>query len=145
MKVAYRSEQFCGVIWHCGIYNTTIFPLHIDGHWYDSPFDGIMYPWENPTLSAKSNPAEPALVRNWGNTPPTLIIHPEKDFRVPITEGLAAFKTLQIHGVPSRFLTFSDECHWIQKRENMKVWHETVWDWMRLCVDGKFVKAEARK
>ena len=39
------------------------------------------------------------------------IIHSELDYRLPITEGLAAFNTLQQKGVPSRLLMFPDENH----------------------------------
>ena len=121
------------------------FILHKDGYWYDSPFGGALYPWQDPAAFEKFNPAKPELVRNWGKAPPTLIIHSEKDYRCCITEGLAAFKTLQAHGVPSRFLTFSDECHWIQNTENLKVWYQTVWDWMGMCVDGELKRNKAQQ
>lgn len=39
------------------------------------------------------------------------IIHSELDYRLPVTEGLAAFNVLQSRGVPSRLLTFPDENH----------------------------------
>lgn len=113
------------------------FPLYMDGYWYDSPFGGAIYPWQDPVAFQKFNPASPVLLRNWKNAPPTLVVHSEKDYRCPITEGLAAFKTLQAHGVPSRFLTFPDECHQIENPENLKVYLETVWDWMECCVSGE--------
>lgn len=65
------------------------------------------------------------------------MIHSEKDYRVPITEGLAFFQTLQAQGVPSRFLTFEDEGHHVLGPENSLVWHEEVWGWMRRCVNGE--------
>lgn len=113
------------------------FPLYMDVFWYDGPFGDARFPWQDLAAAEKFNPAKPELLRNWKNAPPTLVIHPEKDYRCPITEGLAAFKTLQFHGVPSRFLTFSDESHWIQKPENCKLWYGTVWDWMNRCVSGE--------
>lgn len=92
------SPQFCGIIWHSGIYNMATFHLHMDdGFWYDAPFGGVTYPWEDPATFDKVNPTKPELVRNWGNALPTLIIHFEKDYRCCITEGLAAFKTLQAY------------------------------------------------
>ncbi len=39
------------------------------------------------------------------------VIHNELDYRLPITEGLAAFNVLQTRGIPSKFLMFSDEAH----------------------------------
>ena len=68
------------------------------------------------------------FVGNW--TTPELVIHNELDYRLPISEGLAAFNVLQQRGVESRFLTFADENHWVLKEENGRVWHKTVLDWI---------------
>lgn len=40
------------------------------------------------------------------------------------------FNTLQELGVPSKFLTFPDENHWVLKPENSLLWHETVLEWI---------------
>jgi dipeptidyl aminopeptidase/acylaminoacyl peptidase len=37
---------------------------------------------------------------------PQLVIHNEKDYRLCISEGLAAFNVLQARGIDSQFLTF---------------------------------------
>lgn len=39
------------------------------------------------------------------------IIHSELDYRLPVTEGLAAFNVLQARKVPSKLLVFPDENH----------------------------------
>jgi len=41
-----------------------------------------------------------------------MIIHGELDYRLPVSEGLAAFNVLQELGIPSKFLHFPDENHW---------------------------------
>lgn len=64
-------------------------------------------PWENRENYEKWDPS--AFVSEWAT--PQLIIHSELDYRLPISEGLAAFNALQTRGVPSRFLTFPDENH----------------------------------
>lgn len=87
-----------------------------DGSFGDSP-----HLWDNFDELDKWNPARPELLRNWKHAPPTLVIHSDKDYRCPITEGLATFNTLQAQGVPSRFLTFSDEGHWVAGPENSLV------------------------
>ena len=69
-----------------------------------------------------------AHVNQWRT--PELVIHSGKDYRVPISEGLAVFNVLQARGVPSRFLVFEDENHWVLKPENALVWHRTVLDWV---------------
>ena len=57
---------------------------------------------------------------------PTLIIHGEKDYRVPISEALMLFQALQLHGVDSRLLVFPDENHWILRPRNTRQWYGEV-------------------
>ena len=83
-------------------------------------------PWENPEGFTKHNPID--YVKNWKT--PTLVIHGAKDFRVVETGGFATFTALQRKGVPSRFLYFPDENHWILKPANSILWHDTVLDWL---------------
>ncbi len=61
---------------------------------------------------------------------PTLILHGEKDFRVPFTQGLAYYNTLRQKGVPTRLVYFPDENHWILKPNNSLVWHREVFAWL---------------
>jgi dipeptidyl aminopeptidase/acylaminoacyl peptidase len=61
---------------------------------------------------------------------PTLILHGEKDFRVPFTQGLAYYNTLRQKGVPTRLVYFPDENHWILKSNNSLVWHREVFGWL---------------
>ena len=57
---------------------------------------------------------------------PMLVIHGELDHRVPISEALRLWTDLQRHGVPSRFLYFPDENHWVLKPQNARLWYGTV-------------------
>jgi dipeptidyl aminopeptidase/acylaminoacyl peptidase len=57
---------------------------------------------------------------------PMLVIHGERDHRVPISEALRLWTDLSRHGVEARFLYFPDENHWILKPQNARVWYETV-------------------
>lgn len=61
---------------------------------------------------------------------PTLVIHGERDFRVPIGEALALFEALQAHGVESELLVFPDEGHFILKPRNIRVWYQTWLDFV---------------
>jgi len=61
---------------------------------------------------------------------PTIVIHGEKDYRVPVTQGLAYFNTLRQKGVPTRLVYFPDENHWILKPNNSLVWHNEVFGWL---------------
>jgi dipeptidyl aminopeptidase/acylaminoacyl peptidase len=58
------------------------------------------------------------------------VIHGERDFRVPLEQGIATFTALQRRGIPSRLLVFPDENHWVLKPANSVTWHQTVFDWL---------------
>jgi dipeptidyl aminopeptidase/acylaminoacyl peptidase len=91
------------------------------------PFHDLRGPlWSSPKDWAKWDPSR--FTEHWST--PHLIIHSELDYRLTISEGLAAFHTLQARGVESQFLTFPDENHWVLKPENSLFWHETVLDWI---------------
>jgi len=61
-----------------------------------------------------------------GITTPVLVIHGDKDYRVPIGEGLRLWYDLQRRGVESKFLYYPDENHWVLTPGNHTVWYETV-------------------
>jgi dipeptidyl aminopeptidase/acylaminoacyl peptidase len=63
--------------------------------------------WDNRAGYERWDPA--AFTSEWAT--PELIIHSELDYRLPVTEGLAAFNVLQTRGVDSRLLVFPDENH----------------------------------
>jgi dipeptidyl aminopeptidase/acylaminoacyl peptidase len=57
---------------------------------------------------------------------PTLVIHGEKDYRVPISEALILFDALQEHNVESELVVFPDENHWILRPRNVEAWYTHV-------------------
>ena len=81
--------------------------------------------WERHEEYDKWDPAR--FTDKWAT--PMLVIHNELDFRLTIAEGLMAFNVLQGRGIESRFLTFSDEGHWVLKEENALVWWLVVLNW----------------
>lgn len=83
-------------------------------------------PWDNPESYEKHNPVN--FVKNWKT--PMLVIHGEKDYRVVVTQGIGTFNALQRRGIPSKFLYFPDENHWVLKPHNSILWHETVVGWL---------------
>jgi dipeptidyl aminopeptidase/acylaminoacyl peptidase len=73
------------------------------------------------------------FVKFW-NTP-MLVIHGGKDYRVPLTEALSTFTSLQLKGVESKFLFFPLENHWVLNPVNQIKWYEEVFEWF-----GKYTK-----
>ncbi len=84
-------------------------------------------PWGDLSIVDKQSPQR--FAANFKT--PTLVLHGEKDFRVPITQGLAYFNTLRQKGVPTRLVYFPDENHWVLKPNNSLLWHREVFGWVR--------------
>ncbi|MEW1839862.1 S9 family peptidase [Nonomuraea angiospora] len=70
-------------------------------------------------------------------TTPLLVIHGDKDYRVPIGEGLRLWWDLRRSEVESKFLYFPDENHWILKPGNVVAWYETVFAFLAQHVLGE--------
>ncbi len=83
-------------------------------------------PWTNPEEYEKQSPIN--FVKKWKT--PTLVVHGGRDFRIPYPQGISTFTALQRLGIPSRFLFFPDENHWVLKPKNSILWHETVLAWL---------------
>ena len=92
-------------------------------------------PYWDPALKEEYLQHSPhKYVQNWDT--PILVIHGEQDFRVPVGEGMQAFQAAQLRGIPSKFLYFPDENHWVLKPQNSILWHETVIGWLDQWVKG---------
>jgi len=89
--------------------------------------------WENGgsvlTEPAKYDVFNPALhAKDW--SVPMLVIHSDLDYRIPVEQGIGAFTALQARNVPSQFLRFPDENHWVLRPRNSLQWHTTVFNWL---------------
>jgi dipeptidyl aminopeptidase/acylaminoacyl peptidase len=75
-------------------------------------------------------------------TTPMLVIHGDKDYRVPIGEALRlwwdlVFRQQDPERNPHRFLYFPDENHWVLKPQHSIVWYETVFAFLAHHVLGE--------
>jgi len=86
------------------------------------------FPWDKNyrELFTKFSPEE--YVRNWKT--PHLIIQGSKDYRIPVSEALSAFTALQVKGIPSKLLHFTQENHWVLRTENNIKWYNEVLEWL---------------
>jgi dipeptidyl aminopeptidase/acylaminoacyl peptidase len=116
--------KFSALVSHAGVYNLSSMYGATEELWFtDWEFKGT--PWSNPELYQKWSPN--LFAKNFKT--PTLVVHGEMDYRVPVTEGLQLFTALQRQGVDSKLLYFPDEGHWVLKPQNSTLWYHTVLDW----------------
>lgn len=122
-------DRFKCLVNHAGIFDLRAMAYETEELWFDQWDNGG--PWTTRTDAEKWNPVN--HVDKWKT--PTLVIHGEKDYRIPYSQSLAAFTALQQQGVESKLLVFPDENHWILKPKNSIQWYQTVFEWV-----GKHLK-----
>jgi dipeptidyl aminopeptidase/acylaminoacyl peptidase len=122
-----HNKRFKAFISHCGIFNMeswygTTEELFFANQDLEGPY------WQEPLPETYRLDSPHTYVDNWDT--PILVIHCEKDFRVPIGEGMQAFQAAQLKGIPSQFLYFPDEGHWVTKPQNSVLWQRTFFGWL---------------
>ena len=120
-----QTDRFRALVCHAGNIDERLAYYDTEELWFPEWERGGT-PWEVPESYAHHNPID--HVHKWAT--PTLVIHGANDFRVVDTQGMSTFTALQRRGIPSRFLHFPDENHWILKPANSIQWHQTVLEWM---------------
>ena len=118
-------ERFDCLVNHDGVFDSRSMYYTTEELWFPEWEHGGPY-YANPQAYEKHNPVN--FVDRWKT--PMMVIHGELDYRVPVTQGIAAFTALQRRGIASRFLYFPDENHWVLKPENSIQWHNEVNRWL---------------
>ncbi|WP_417760685.1 prolyl oligopeptidase family serine peptidase [Shewanella sp.] len=119
------SDGFKCLVDHAGLFDMRSMYHVTEELWFPEHEFGGTYE-QSKELYEKFNPAN--YVQNWKM--PMLVIHGEKDFRVPYDQGLAAFSYMQRNDIPSELLIFPDENHWILNPHNLEQWYANVLSWM---------------
>lgn len=125
-------DRFRCLVNHDGVFDQRSMYFATEELWFPEHDFGGPY-WEVPENYERFNPAR--SVDRWQT--PMLVVHGALDYRVPLEQGLGAFTALQRQGVPSRFLYFPDENHWVLSAKNSIQWHEEVLAWL-----GRWLREE---
>jgi dipeptidyl aminopeptidase/acylaminoacyl peptidase len=67
---------------------------------------------------------------------PELIVHGERDYRIPVEQAYLMFSLLQRKGIPSKLIVFPDENHWVLKPGNARLWYASMIDWFHQWLGG---------
>lgn len=119
-------DRFKCIVQHDGVFDARAMAYETEELWFDEWEHGGKAYYEDPAAFEKWNPVN--YVDKWKT--PMLVITGEKDFRIPYTQGLAAFTALQRRDVPSRLLVNPNENHWVLKPRNSRQWYREVLGWM---------------
>lgn len=120
-----NTDRFKALVCHDGNLDERMAYFDTEELWFPE-WEHNGTPWDQPESYARHNPID--RVKNWKT--PTLVVHGARDFRVVETQGMSVFTALQRRGVPSRFLWFPDENHWVLRPLNSRRWHEEVLAWL---------------
>jgi dipeptidyl aminopeptidase/acylaminoacyl peptidase len=133
--IAGHSNRFKALVSHAGPFNLENMSTATEELWFpDWEYGGPM--WDAKAMESQYRKFSPHLfVKNFKT--PTLVTGGELDYRVPYTEDLSMFTSLQRMNVPSRLVIFPDEGHWIAKPQNQKLWWGEVQGWLEKYLEGK--------
>ena len=129
--LATHTDRFKAIISHAGVYDEVSMYATEELWFQEHDLQGT--PWGAPENYKEWAPSTYAGDLGKYKTP-TLVIAGERDYRVPYTQSLEFFNTLQRQGVPSKLLIFPDEGHWVLKPENSQLWYKTFLDWLATYV-----------
>lgn len=120
-----HTQRFRALVSHAGVFDLKSMAGETEEVWFPLwEFKGM--PWDNPDIYEKLSPS--TFVKEFKT--PTLVMHGELDYRVPVGQGMQLFTALQLQKVPSKMVLFPDEGHWIAKPQNSLLWYKTVLDWV---------------
>jgi len=120
-------DRFKCVVQHDGVFDARAMAYETEELWFDEWEHGGHPYFVSPQEYERWNPVN--YVANWRT--PQLVITSENDFRIPYTQGIAAYTALQRRGLPSRLLIFPDENHWVLKPKNSIRWYDEVFAWQK--------------
>ena len=120
-----HTNRFACLINHAGVYNLMAqFGSDITDH-RDISYGGT--PWDGREAVLKWSPSQYAA--NYST--PTLVMHGEKDYRVPYGQGLELYGMLKAKNVPARLVLYPDENHWVLSAQNSINWYEEFDGWLK--------------
>jgi dipeptidyl aminopeptidase/acylaminoacyl peptidase len=120
-----HTTRFKALVSHAGVFDLRSMAGVTEELWFTLwEFKGM--PWDNPEMYSKWSPSY--FAKDFKT--PTLVMHGEMDYRVPVDQGMQLFTSLQLQKVPSKLVLFPDEGHWILKPQNSVLWYNQFLEWI---------------
>ncbi len=130
--VAGHTDRFKAIVTHASLWALDQFGPTTDAPWY----------WAREMTPEMQEANSPHLHVDAISTP-MLVIHGDKDYRVPIGEALRLWAELGARAeaedgeMPHKFLYFPTENHWVLTPQHAKIWYQTVLAFVDHHVLGK--------
>ncbi len=129
--MAGHTDRFKAIVSHAGLWTLEAMFGTTDHPMFWRPQFGD--PLTSPSMYEENSPH-----RHIGQIrTPMLVIHGDKDYRVPVGEALRLWWDLSRHGAEAKFLYFPDENHWILTPGNARIWYETIFAFLAEHVLGE--------
>lgn len=136
--IAGHTDRFAAIVTHASLWALDQFGATTDGaYWWAREM--------TPEMAERNSPHR--FVEHIGT--PMLVIHGDKDYRVPIGEGLRLWYELLTRSRlpaaddgtgPHRFLYYPSENHWVLAPQHAKIWYQVVLAFLARHVLGRDVQ-----
>ncbi|MFH1079544.1 MAG: S9 family peptidase [Pseudomonadota bacterium] len=124
-----HEKRFKAFIAHDGIFDLESFSLETDEMWFvHSELGGPFWDAGNPAVRRAYAASPHRFIENWDK--PILVIQGERDYRVPVSQGLSAFNAAVLRGIPAELLYFSGQGHWVLTPQDSLLWHRVFFRWL---------------
>ncbi len=125
----HHEKRFKAFISHCGMFNLEDQYLTTEEMWFVNWDLGGPY-WEkgNSKVDHSYTNSPHKFVDKWDT--PIMIVEGENDFRIPYTQGMAAYNAAKLRGIPARYLHFPEESHWVLHPQNSVLWQREFFGWL---------------
>ncbi|MBK7211978.1 MAG: S9 family peptidase [Bacteroidales bacterium] len=125
----HHEKRFKAFISHCGMFNLEDQYLTTEEMWFVNwDLGGPYWDKNNPKVNHSYANSPHKFVDKWDT--PIMIVEGENDYRIPFTQGMAAFNAAQLRGIPSIYLHFPEENHWVLRPQNSVLWQRQFFDWL---------------
>lgn len=137
--IAGHTDRFAAIVTHASLWALDQFGATTDGGYW----------WAREMTPEMTSANSPHLFVSDINTP-MLVIHGDKDYRVPIGEALRLwYELLSRSALPAaadgttvhRFLYYPSENHWVQSPQHAKIWYQVVQAFLARHVLGQDIEA----
>jgi dipeptidyl aminopeptidase/acylaminoacyl peptidase len=124
-----HNKRFKAFISHCGIFNfEQMYVTTEEMFFVDWDYKGAFWDKNNKIAQRSYDNSPHKFIGNWDT--PILVIHGEKDYRIPYTQGMGAFNAAVLRGIPARFVSFPEENHWVLSAQNGILWQREFAGWL---------------